>query len=162
MDWRALFFSPEGRLNRQNFWIGVLIIFAANLVLGWIPLIGFLVWAVGLYASICINSKRLHDMGKSGWLQLIPIGIAVVLMVIGMAIGGTAMMASWAMHPGGYMGPGMMNGVGWGGAGLMMGAMSLAGLVGLIFLLWVGLTPGEPSDNRYGPPAATATPAPAA
>jgi uncharacterized membrane protein YhaH (DUF805 family) len=159
MDWRALFLSPEGRLGRQNFWIGVLILFAANVVLGWIPLIGFLVWAMCLYASICLYSKRLHDMGKSGWLQLAPWAVMLVLMLIGMAIGGTAMMASWAMHPGGYMGPGMMNGVGWGGAGLMMGAMSLAGLIGLIFLLWVGLTPGEPGDNRYGPPPVTSTPA---
>jgi len=29
------------------------------------------VWAVSVYAGVCLYSKRLHDMGRSGWLQLI-------------------------------------------------------------------------------------------
>jgi len=42
-----------------------------------------------------------------------------------------------------------------GGMGLMMGAGGLAMLIGLGFLLWVGLTPGEPGANKYGEPPVT-------
>jgi len=158
MDWKSLFFTADGRISRQNFWIGVLIIFAANVVLGWIPLIGLVVWAVGMYASICISSKRLHDMGKSGWLQLIPFGIGAVLMVIAMVIGGAAMMTGWMMHTNSYD----MNPAAFAGVGAAAGLMGLAGLIGFIFMLWIGLTPGEAGENQYGPPPATTTPAPAA
>jgi len=158
MDWKFLFFTADGRIGRQNFWIGVLILLAVNVVLGWIPLIGWLISLVGIYCSVCLYSKRLHDMGKSGWLQLIPFGIGAVLLVIGMAVGGMAMMTGWAMHPGGAY-DGSMPAAGWAGMGVFMGLMGIAGLIGLIFLLWMGLTPGEPGDNRYGPPPVTSTPA---
>ena len=35
--------SFEGRLRRAHFWIGFLIIFGANVVLGWIPILGWLI-----------------------------------------------------------------------------------------------------------------------
>lgn len=158
MDWKFLFFTADGRINRQNFWIGVLILFAVSIVLGWIPLIGWLISLATIYCSVCLYSKRLHDIGKSGWLQLIPFGVAAVLMIVGFAVGGTAMMAGFAMHPDGAD----MNPAAFAGMGMMAGFMGLAGLVGLIFLLWVGLTPGEAGENRYGAPQVATTPAPAA
>jgi uncharacterized membrane protein YhaH (DUF805 family) len=167
MDWKTLFFTADGRISRQSFWIGVLILFGANAVGHWLPFIGFIIWAVSVYCAVCLNSKRLHDIGKSGWLQAWVWGAIAVLMVVGMAVGGTAMMVGWAgggMHNGGYygnMGPGMMSGVGWGGLGLVAMTMGLSCLVWLVFILWMGLTPGEPGANKYGEPP-TASPLPAA
>ena len=70
MDWKSLFLSADGRIRRSEFWIGWLVIFAVNALLGWvIPLLSILL----IYPTVCIFSKRLHDMGKTGWLQLAPI-----------------------------------------------------------------------------------------
>ena len=85
MDWQNLFLSYEGRLNRQPFWIG-------NIVLGVINVAGSLIGAaiggsignlIGLifalavlYPGICLSIKRCHDRNKSGWwilIVLIPI-----------------------------------------------------------------------------------------
>lgn len=76
MDWQNLFLSFDGRLNRQPFWIGNLILTVINVV-G--TLVGLAVGgAVGnlislifslaiLYPGICIAIKRCHDRDKSGW-----------------------------------------------------------------------------------------------
>jgi hypothetical protein len=36
MDWKALFFSADGRIGRSAFWIGWLVLLGVNVVLGWI------------------------------------------------------------------------------------------------------------------------------
>ena len=159
MDWKFLFFSPDGRISRQQFWIGVLILLGASVVARWIPLINVIFFFVSLYVWVCLYSKRLHDFGRSGWLTAIPIGLFVLACVLGVAaMGGMAAMGAFtgmhgenaAMHTGAMMGMGFT-------ALLFM----LVGLVALGFLLWVGLTPGEAGPNKYGdPPAATPLPAP--
>ena len=80
MDWQKLFLTYDGRLNRQPFWIGNIILTVIN-VAG--SLIGAAIGgAVGnlisiifvlalLYPGICIAIKRCHDRGKSGWWFLI-------------------------------------------------------------------------------------------
>ncbi len=155
MDWKSLFFSAEGRIGRGEFWIGWLVLLGVNVVAGWIPLIGWILALVTIYCSICIYSKRLHDMGKSGWLQLVPIVICTIA-------GGFAFVS---------MGAGVMMGALSGGADEMVAASVLGGLgigllalavtfiVGVAFLLWVGLSAGEPGPNRFGePPAKSAVP----
>jgi uncharacterized membrane protein YhaH (DUF805 family) len=155
MDWKTLFFKADGRISRQSFWIAVLILFGVNVLLGWIPLIGFIVSLVGIYAGVCVYSKRLHDMGKSGWLQLAPMIAVFVLMGVAVAsMGGMAAMGAFSGSDD------MMAGAAMGGMGIVMLAGGLAFLIGVGFLLWVGLTPGEPGPNKYGePPAATPLPA---
>lgn len=37
MNWQALFLSPDGRIRRQDFWIGWAILVAVNLVFGFLP-----------------------------------------------------------------------------------------------------------------------------
>ena len=81
-DWKYLFTSFDGRINREPFWAGVLVLIAANIVLAiiggilgaifgplqYLATIGSLVLispAVALYA------KRWHDQAKSGWWTLI-------------------------------------------------------------------------------------------
>ncbi len=82
MDYQNLFLTADGRLNRQPFWIGNIILFVASFVLDVLiailfgkALIGsFLTLIVGLaliYPSICLLIKRYHDRDKSGWWCLI-------------------------------------------------------------------------------------------
>lgn len=146
MDWKGLFLSAEGRIGRQNFWIGFAILFGASFVVNLIPVLGQIIGLLLLWPQVCIHAKRLHDMGHSGWLMLIPFGVSVLAGGIAVATGGAAIFA------GGYEAAGAAM-----GAALL--AFGLAFLVGLGFLLWVGLTPSQPGDNRFGPaPLQAATP----
>lgn len=152
MDWKTLFFSPDGRIGRSTFWIGWLVLLGVNVVLGWIPLVGFLLSLATVYCFVCVASKRLHDFGRSGFLQVIPMVLCTVL-----CIGAIVMVA----------GPAIMAGLAdaneeaimaavFAGIGGMMLAFLAAFLIGFGFLLWVGLSIGNPGENRYGPPPTTA------
>lgn len=71
------FFSFEGRIRRSEFAVGLLVYFVINflvkeialnseskiILLAYIPMLWFL-WAQG--------AKRCHDLGHSGWYQIIP------------------------------------------------------------------------------------------
>lgn len=156
MDWKTVFFSPEGRINRQTFWIAWLVLLGVNVVAGWIPLLGFILTLVTIWCSICIHSTRLHDMGKTGWLQVIPVVAWVIAFGVLITSLGAAIMT--AVSTGGADEIVALAIAGGLGGGLL--AMLVAFLVGLGFLLWVGLTPGEPGPNRFGAPPASTTPVP--
>lgn len=148
MDWKNLFFSFEGRIGRQAFWIAWLALLGVNVVLGWIPLIGWLLGLVSIYCSICIYATRLHDMGHTAWLQLIPFLVWIVAGVaMVMGAGGSAIVAALADGRDSAVAAAALGGL---GIGLL--AITVACLVQLGFLLWIGLTPGQPGPNRFGPP----------
>ena len=85
MDYKQLLLSPQGRLNRKPYWIGVLILFVVQLVAQVLsatleaddlPLIAAVVSLLVIYPSIVLGIKRFHDRDRSGWwllLVLIPI-----------------------------------------------------------------------------------------
>ncbi len=89
MDWKTLLFSPSGRINRARYWITLLIIDAAFMVV-YLPVVlsidkdlgpnaiqGIFLVVVGIlgialsYCGIILAIKRFHDRGKSGWWVLI-------------------------------------------------------------------------------------------
>ena len=139
MDWRYLFLSPQGRIGRRDFWLGVGVVIVAGLVLGMIPLLGLLASIALIYPSVCLQAKRLHDFGKSGWLQLVPLGVMGVASIVASVTGGAAALAG--------------GGAALAGLGLGLAVLSLALLINLGFLLWVGLSRGDVAANSYGPPA---------
>ncbi len=100
MDWKYLFTSFEGRINRKPFWLSLLALFVVEwilmLVLGLVlgtSMMGnvdpnmapdqaaamatkgmipiIIVSLVFLYPALAIYAKRWHDRGKSGWWTLI-------------------------------------------------------------------------------------------
>ena len=142
LDWRTLFLDANGRIGQKDYWIGVGVLFAAGLVLGWLPLIGPLISLASIYFGVCVSSKRLHDMGKSGWLAAIPYGVTAVAVVL-----------SAMTFIGGIVSTGYGNDFGaLAGMGAAGGVWGLAFIVNLAFLIWLGITPGQPGDNLYGPP----------
>jgi uncharacterized membrane protein YhaH (DUF805 family) len=144
LDWKRLFLSADGRIGRQEYWIGVAILFVGGFILGMIPILGLLS-IVLIYPQVCVGSKRLHDMGRSGWLMLIPWGVGIVAMVLSLMVGGAALIGARAGGDSGAAAAAM-------GAGLgFLGIVLLACLVNLAFIIWVGVTPGQPGENRYGP-----------
>lgn len=152
MDWKTLFFSADGRIGRSSFWIAWLVLLGVNVVLGWIPLLGWFLSLATIYCFVCIYSKRLHDMGKSGWLQIVPMLITFALPVMGLfAFGGMAIIAGLAGGDDAATASAVL-----GGLGSFLLTLFLAFVVGLGFLIWVGASNGEAGDNRYGPPPAPA------
>lgn len=149
MDWKTLFFSPEGRIGRSTFWMGWLVLLGVNVVIGWIPFIGLL-GLVTIYCNVCITAKRLHDMGKSGFLQVIPLVACPTLVVSAIiSVAGPAIMAGIADANESQVTAAVVAGLG----GMFLFFLA-AFVIGVAFLLWVGLTVGDAGDNRYGAPPA--------
>ena len=81
-DWKYLFTSFDGRINRAPFWAGVLVLIGANVVLAiigsvlgmifgplsYLATIGSLVL---IYPAVALYAKRWHDQAKSGWWTLV-------------------------------------------------------------------------------------------
>jgi uncharacterized membrane protein YhaH (DUF805 family) len=75
LDLTYLFTSPEGRIGRQRWWIGVAILFGSWLILnalfGVDGLVPFVLSILLMLAGIMLHIKRFHDRDKSGWWVLI-------------------------------------------------------------------------------------------
>ena len=93
------YFSFSGRSTRAEYWWWVLFTIAGSSILGFADTI-INVWAetvqasllrplfglVTIIPSIALGSRRLHDIGKSGWWQLgltLPILFGVILIILG-------------------------------------------------------------------------------
>jgi uncharacterized membrane protein YhaH (DUF805 family) len=150
MDWRTLFLTANGRIKRQDFWVGWLILLAASIVLGFIPILGLLVHIFAFYVGVCLYSKRLHDMGRSGFLQLVPIGVTVLSFIIGGALFGASLLSGAAAMATASPGAGALAFL-LGGMGGFLMILSVAGLINIAFLIWIGVTPGQTGANAYGP-----------
>ena len=131
--WIQLFTSPSGRISRKQFWLhGFLPIFIGNIVLGWIPILGQLISLALLWASICINFKRFHDLGYPGWWSLIAFFPALA--------GGILLGLSFYL----YNSAGLF----WLLAEILFGITLLVVLAQFIF---VYIRAGQEGPNQYGP-----------
>jgi uncharacterized membrane protein YhaH (DUF805 family) len=117
--------------------------------------IGTLLWLLSTYCWICLYSKRLHDIGRSGWLQIVPFVLGWLLMTFGFAFGVASVFGLL------FSGlPHFLGGVVLGGMAVAFGMFCVGGLMHLVLLLWLGLTRGQTGPNRYGPePGAAPFPA---
>ncbi len=73
----------SGKAKRPEFWwwvVACIIVSAAlNMIL---PLIGGVFSLAILLPSLSVGSRRLHDVGKSGWWQLIGLtGIGILVLI---------------------------------------------------------------------------------
>ena len=92
IDFKYLFTSAEGRIKRQQWWIGVGILFVAGIIarilFGHEGLVAFVIGILMLIAGIMLHIKRCHDRDKSGWwclLLIIPV-VGVIWAVIDLGI----------------------------------------------------------------------------
>lgn len=151
MDFRYLYTSFEGRINRKPFWIASLILFviaivisfavlmplsAANATLG--ALAGLVLWLALLYPGVALGVKRLHDRGKSGLLMAVFIAPSLVSQagdLLGIT-GSYQTIAGQSIH--------MPNTLGW-----------ILNLVALGVAIWalvtLGFLKGTSGPNAYGP-----------
>lgn len=146
-----LLFSPNGRIGQQDYWIGVLIIIAANIVAGMIPLLGFIISIGLIWVGIAVYGKRLHDAGKSAWLHVVPWGLSILFGIIGLAFAGGAVLT--AIMADGDVDPIAMISAG----GTFLLFMSLSTLVWIVYTIWVGVMKSDPGTNEYGAPPGVLT-----
>jgi uncharacterized membrane protein YhaH (DUF805 family) len=72
----------DGRMSKRDFWLYMI----PTLIASCIPFVGQLLALALLLPTLGATARRLHDVGKTGWLQLIglicpPIGSIVVLVM---------------------------------------------------------------------------------
>ncbi len=139
MNLTALLLSPKGRIRRRDFWVGFIIVMVSSVLIGLVPIVGPILGFVLLWPQICIHAKRLHDMGWSAWIMLVPFGVTVISMILVVANGGAALLTAPPAEA--FASPAM-------DAARLYFLIAL--LFGLAFLLWVGLSKGNPRDNRFG------------
>lgn len=77
-----------GRARRSEFWYWILATFLLGLVLSVLDaalgsqVLGNLVSLALLVPNLAVGARRLHDTGKSGWLQLIALTIIGIIPLI--------------------------------------------------------------------------------
>jgi uncharacterized membrane protein YhaH (DUF805 family) len=90
MDWKHLYLGLHGRIGRQSFWIGLLVMLVVSWVIFFIDMnffptvieldpatgLGYgpltlLTMLATIYPAIALYAKRWHDRNKSGWWSLI-------------------------------------------------------------------------------------------
>jgi uncharacterized membrane protein YhaH (DUF805 family) len=139
IDWKYLFTSFEGRINRKPYWIGWLAFVAVWLVVflaGWsilgdamfgAPLL--ILQLVALYPAAAILVKRLHDRNRPTYFiyfYVVPAGLFILLGLLGI---------SDPMAPSGL--------------DMILGIIMM--IVGIWFLIELGFLKGTTGPNRHGP-----------
>jgi uncharacterized membrane protein YhaH (DUF805 family) len=136
MDFKELFTSFDGRINRAKFWAGAVILlaiwFVVDVLFGSSMFGGFLLVLVALglfYPAYAVAAKRFQDRDKPGKMALyglIPVLIAALFYAFGMT--------------GDLTGP---NAVGW-------ICILIYWSVGLWFVIELGILKGTPGPNHFG------------
>lgn len=144
-DFKSALFSFKGRLRRQHFWISWAILMVVGIICSFIPVISFVLGLIVLIPHLAVGFKRFHDMGKPGWLVVIPwvLWYGATGMLVA-AFGLSVLTDSSAMQS---MDPEVMFARG----GASFGLMLLAALVSFGFWLWLGIGDSQRGDNKYGP-----------
>lgn len=143
MDFSYLYLSTEGRIGRQMWWIGHIILGVIGIVITVIVaklfgqltfasrLINFIWILIVAYPAYAVSAKRFQDRNKNGALGAILIGISALsalLQLFGMGI------SSDPMHPSTI--------------GMILGIAVLA--VAIWYLIELGILRGTVGDNDYG------------
>jgi len=131
-SWNTLFVHPSGRTSRGLFLAALIPLALAVL---WYaskgPTVDVAPWGVLvlLYPAVVLHVRRLHDMGRTGWLMLLPAVLTVAAMLI------------WA------------NRISLGAQ--VDAAVPIVALVVFVgFALWGSIARGQAETNTFGPPVA--------
>lgn len=135
----------EGRISRTQFWIGLIVTFAAEIVLmlllgvPFFPavmkdtstrLLEFAIQLVTLYPTAAIAVKRLHDRDQPGIYVLWLVGLTLII-----ALTNLFGLTDDPQNP---------TTLDW-----LLGLCAI--VIGLAFLFELGFRRGTEGDNRYGP-----------
>lgn len=138
-----MFAYLNGRSSRREYWIAIVLLLVVGLGLAWADIPG--ASSAITFLWILVWNRRLHDIGRSGWLILIPFGLLIVCAAAGLLFGGQDIRNAFEYSQRGS------------GPVTDRGATMFVGLVlGLLaiqfgFTIWLGVKKGDPGSNRFGP-----------
>ena len=150
MDFRYLYTSFEGRINRRPFWIASLILFVVAIVISFAVLVpisaanatmgalaGLILSLAFLYPGVALGVKRLHDRGKPGLLMAVFIAPGLISQLCDLLgiTGSYQTIAGHSIH--------MPNTLGW-----ILNIVTLG--VAIWALVTLGFLKGTSGPNSYG------------
>jgi uncharacterized membrane protein YhaH (DUF805 family) len=154
MDWKWLFFSFDGRINRAKWWLSLLVFAIVGLViyLGLLPLVGISIWKMGTglavaslivtlifaYPVTAVMLKRINDRDRPAWFVAVfwaPTVLGLIAQLTGVA---------YTMRPMGGQMVAMPTGIGW-----VVNLLSF--VIGIWALVELGILKGTPGPNKHGP-----------
>jgi uncharacterized membrane protein YhaH (DUF805 family) len=140
-DYQRLYLTADGRIGRQDFWMGILGFFVVGIVLGLIiwgvfgatsffaRLLNFIIQLAFAYPSYNLMAKRFQDRDRQPMFAAIIIGVGLLLGLIGLFTGNP-------MGTPGFLG-------------------TIFSLIWLAIIIWVmvelGVLRGTVGQNQYGP-----------
>jgi uncharacterized membrane protein YhaH (DUF805 family) len=137
------YFNFSGRATRAEYWWFVLFLVPLSLIT-WIPLIGQVIWLATTIPGISLATRRLHDIGKTGWWQLLFWIISIIAWSASISFLFVGLMASEEGDSSGFLF--LLSGV----------ALVVAIAVIAIAIKWF-VRKGDEGPNKYGPDPRQAT-----
>jgi uncharacterized membrane protein YhaH (DUF805 family) len=170
-----LFLTPNGRIDQPTYWRAVLILFGISAALTVASafvstFIGFLS-VVFIWPWIAVHVKRFHDSGKTGWMTVAMVVLAVIVsMVSSLILPGLFGVDQLALQeemmrdiersssgdPASAMAAAMQASQKIAQAQLLPGILSTGIVTGVVGAVMGAINKTDPNDNPYGPgPAGT-------
>jgi uncharacterized membrane protein YhaH (DUF805 family) len=134
----------NGRSSRGEYWIGIALLLLVGVGLALANISG--ASAATTFLWIMIWARRLHDIGKSGWVILVPMGLMIAVSIAAFALGGDELVNAVRDT---QTGSGQISER---GAWLFLAFVGVVLLIQGGFTIWLGVKTGEPVSNRFGPP----------
>ncbi len=165
-----LFLTPNGRIDQPTYWRAVIILFGISVVLSAIsafvsPFLGF-AGLLFIWPWIAVHVKRFHDSGKSGWLTIAMVVLAIIVSIIASMILTTLFGVDQASlqaemqrdienaaagDPSLAISAAMDASKGIAQATLLPSILSSAVVTGAVGFVMGLINKTDPSDNKYGP-----------
>ena len=139
-----MFAYLQGRSSRKEYWIGVALLLIVGIGLAYANVGG--ASGATTFLWILIWNRRLHDIGKSGWIILAPLGLMIAVAIAGALLGGNELLKAFEYSQKGT-GPVTDR-----GATLFVGLVLALLAIQFGFTIWLGIRKGDPGNNRFGPP----------
>ncbi len=137
------YFNFNGRSRRSEYWWFFLLTQILSII-GNIPIVGWIIGIIGglavIIPAIAVATRRLHDIGRSGWWQLgyWVVTIVVWIVLIGAFVAGFAVLEDERLWFAGFL--------------FLLTTAASVGAIALIvmWVIWL-VRKGDSGPNKYGP-----------